>query len=67
MWSCFEDLVMTKIMMKPKFNIDDRFNIYSFFILESDVHVGDVSIISFSVCMYPLISWQYAHHNSQII
>ena len=67
MWSCFEDLVMRKIMVKPKFNIDTRFNIYSFFYSRIYVHVGDVSIISFYVCMYPLISWQYAHHNSQII
>ena len=33
-WFCFGDLVMRKIMVKSKFNIDARFNIYSFFILE---------------------------------
>ena len=37
-WSCFEDLVMKKIMMKSKFNIDARFNIYSFFISQICVH-----------------------------
>ena len=66
-WFCFGDLVMRKIMVKSKFNIDARFNIYSFFISRICVHVSDVSIISFSACMYPLISWQYAHHNSQTI
>jgi len=36
-WSCFEDLVMKKIMMKSKFNIDARFNIYSFFLFPKSV------------------------------
>ena len=31
MWSCFEDLVIKKIIVKFKFNLDTWFNGYSFF------------------------------------
>ena len=30
-WSCFEDLVIRKIMMYFKFNLDAQFNSYNFF------------------------------------
>ena len=34
MWSCFEDLVIRKIMVKFKFNLNTCFNIYNFFSFE---------------------------------
>ena len=59
MWSCFEDLVIRKIMMQSEFNLDARVQIYRFFLNELSLYVGDVInltpftvILFFLYCLY---------------
>jgi len=49
-WSYFEDLVIRKIIVEVKFNMNARFSIYSFFSLRIYMHVSDI-IVSVLFCM----------------
>ena len=42
-WYCFEDLIIRKIMVQSKFDLDSRFDSYNFFRFKIAKHVGDVS------------------------
>ena len=54
MWSCFEYLVIRKIIVQSKFNLNAQFKIYRFFIINSPLHVDDVIKLS-SICMHLLL------------
>ena len=62
MWSCFEDLVVRKIMVRSKFNPSVWFNSYSFLVL--DLHAcGDV-IMFIHFCMHAHITYQQAQQSN---
>jgi hypothetical protein len=43
--SYFEDLVIKKIIVQTKFNLDARFNTYDVFMFWICMHVGDIIIV----------------------
>ena len=51
-YSCFEDLVIRKMMVQLEFNLDARFNIYRLFNMNLPLHVDDV--INSTACMHLL-------------
>ena len=50
-WSCFEDLVIRKMMVQSKFNLNARFKSYRFFRKNFSFHVSDVINFVFT-CMH---------------
>ena len=56
MWSYFEDLVIRKLIIQFKFNLDTRFKIYSFFSSKFFCMWDDISSFVFFACMHRLFS-----------
>ena len=61
MWYCFEDLVVKKIIVQSKFNLDARFKIYRFFSSNFPCMWSSICLHSHAyACMcYSIFFWMF--------
>ena len=54
MWSCFEDLVIKKIMVQSKFDFNTQFDRYHFSSFKFVVRIGMTSSFFLHACIYKI-------------